>query len=122
MLCEPGLVCGHDAWFTGEHRCEVPYPSGDRCHVAIPEGCPAREVCDGERCVPLRGEGQPCATAERGARCGPSLYCDESTSVCTRLRRLGESCTLGAADRCESWRCSRDGVCVEITIAYCRAR
>lgn len=90
VLCEIGLVCGRDWFPPNELRCERPYESLGRCHVAVPEGCPVGERCDGRACVPLPDEVE---TVPVGGACTPESHC--------------------------SYRCSPAGVCVERTISYC---
>ena len=114
--CELGLSCVLENWTASgaEANCRTTADSGGTCGLAIPSHCPAGEYCNADpqtsgsfegQCVPLPGEGEPCATTGFQT-CQPYHVC--VNDVCHELKRLDGSC--GADDECYSDNCE-SGVC-----------
>jgi hypothetical protein len=112
-LCEPGLVCESA---TSGGVCRPTVEAGAACKRAVPNQCPASQVCDaaapGETgsCVDRPGAGQDCIS--RPPPCAAGHACVEN--VCRALQDEGEACS--ADGECWSGTCSASGSCEDPAI------
>lgn len=110
--CLPGLVCLYQQIYTnpGEpvfttSQCVRPLEENELCpqvngavYPCVDDLTCAEDVDGMVRCLPRRGEGEPCS--DRSPRCEPELTClpvDDESSECSTFRyaELGDVCDNG---------------------------
>jgi hypothetical protein len=117
-LCASGYACEITKFDPIGGTCAAVVGSGDACHAAFPDQCPADEFCllDANplepfqgRCTPKPEAGEPCGKGlgPTPDQCAPYARCD--AGVCREIAHLGEGCTVKST--CYSDRCI-DGACV----------
>lgn len=127
VLCQSGLSCavtGIDiVMMAPELTCVSPVLSGGACNVSFPSMCPVGEYCDANPmmlmidgfCVPIPGEGAPCATSLTGERCELGLICIRGeVDICRRPQANGAPCTDAGeclSGFCDGSVCAAPDIC-----------
>lgn len=120
VLCGDGLACAHVVLSPSTFRCEPTVGAGAACWSAVPNLCPAGQVCvlpsgmaQGQ-CQAQGTAGQACLTGGGVLfGCAPGLTCDSASDLCVNQVDNGQSCTTEAqcAHACEGGVCAHPGAC-----------
>ncbi|HEX6273330.1 MAG TPA: Dickkopf N-terminal cysteine-rich domain-containing protein [Polyangiaceae bacterium] len=127
-VCHPlggiGALCNQDAWcreglrcggpLTADGRfgtCSLPFALGEPCGgVGIRGSCDDGLICNGQRCLNARYDGEACDD--------PLATCVRGTCVegrCRGFARLGQNCDMPddcLSRSCESGRCADRSLCM----------